>query len=49
MPAPDQIHPHYIRDRMAGETDEQYAARMKELDDREAFLSQFATPKTLPA
>ena len=44
MPTADQIHPHYRRERMTMETDEQYAERMKELDQREAFFKSL-TPK----
>ena len=44
MPAPDQIHPYYLRERGVMETDEQYAKRMEELDKREAFFASLVTP-----
>ena len=49
MPTADQIHPHYRRERMAMETDEQYAERMKELDQQEAFFKSLAPRKHLDA
>lgn len=43
MPSPNQIDPAYSRQRHYGETDEQYAERMKRLDGREAMLTKFIT------
>ena len=39
MPAPDQIDPSYSRERMTFENDEQYAERMKRLDELAAFFA----------
>lgn len=44
MPMQSQIHPYYLRERGAMETDEQYTRRMAELDARDELIRSTASP-----